>query len=72
MNSVDFIQLFSEFLPKILPILIKFNKIFQKKCCDFTFKDKIFCRLFSLNFFGHKFRLSISQNTDFFIKNSTK
>ena len=29
-NSVDFIHLFSEFLTKILPILIKFNKFFKK------------------------------------------
>ena len=49
-NSVDFIHLFSEFLTKILPILIKFNKIFQENVFDFTFKDKIYCRLFSLIF----------------------
>ena len=51
MNSVDFIHLFSEFLTKISPILIKFNKIFQENVVDFTFKDKIYYRLFSLNFF---------------------
>ena len=51
MNSVDFIHLFSEFLTKISPILIKFNKIFQENVVDFTFKDKIYCRLFPLNFF---------------------
>ena len=39
MNSVDFIHLFSEFLTKISPILIKFNKIFQENVVDFTFKD---------------------------------
>ena len=50
MNSVDFIHLSSEFLTKISPILIKFNKIFDENV-DFTFKDKKFCRLFSLNFF---------------------
>ena len=50
-NSVDFIHLFSEFLTKISPILIKFNKIFLKNVVDFTVKDKIHCRLFSLNFF---------------------
>ena len=51
MNSVDFIHLFSEFLTKISPILIKFNKIFHENVVDFTFTDKIPCRLFSLNFF---------------------
>ena len=50
-NSVDFIHIFSEFLTKISPILIKFNKIFRANVVDFTFKDKIYCRLFSLNFF---------------------
>ena len=50
MNSVDFIHIFSEFLTKISPILIKFNKIFQENVVHFTFKDKIYCRLFSLNF----------------------
>ena len=50
MNSVDFIHLFSEFLTKISPILIKFNKIFQENVVDFTFKEKIYCRLFSLSF----------------------
>ena len=71
MNSVDFIHLFLEFLTKILPILLKFNKFFQENVVDFTFIDKIYCQLFSLNFFGHKFRLNISQK-DFFIKNRTK
>ena len=47
MNSVDFIHLFSEFLTKISPILIKFIEIFQENVDDFTFKDKIYCRLFS-------------------------
>ena len=70
--SVDFIHLFSEFLTKISPILIKFNKIFHENVVDFTFKDKIHCPLFSLNFFCHKFWVKISQNSDFFIKNSTK
>ena len=51
MNSVDFIHHFSKFLTKILPILIKFNKTFHENVIDFTFKDKIHCRLFSLNFF---------------------
>ena len=51
MNSLDFIHLFSEFLTKILPILIKFNNIFLENVVDLTFKDKIYCRLFSLNFF---------------------
>ena len=51
MNSVDFIKLFSEFLTKFSPILIKFNKIFHENVVHFTFKDKIHCRLFSLNFF---------------------
>ena len=51
MNSVDFIHLFLEFLTKISPILIKFNKIFQKNVVDFTLKDRIYCQLFSLNFF---------------------
>ena len=71
MNSVDFINLFSEFLTKVSPILIKFNKIFHENVFDFTLKNKIHCRLFSLNF-CHKVRLKISQNSDFFIKNSTK
>ena len=64
MNSVDFIHLFSAFLTKISPILIKFNKIFQENVVDFMFKDKIHCRLFSLNFLSQipaknftKFRL---------------
>ena len=39
-NSVDFIHLFSEFLTKISPILIKFNKFFRENVVDFTFKDK--------------------------------
>ena len=63
-NSVDFIHLFTEFLTKILPILIKFNKIFHENVVDFTFKDKIHCRLFSLIFLSQipaknftKFRL---------------
>ena len=51
MNSVDFIHLFSEFLTKISPILIKFNKNFHENVVDFTFKDKTHCRLFLLNFF---------------------
>ena len=71
-NSIDFIHLFSEFLTQISPILIKFNKIFQENVVDFTFKDKINCRLFSVNFCFHKFRLKISQKSDFFIKNRTK
>ena len=50
-NSVDFIHIFSELLTKTSPILIKFNKIFQENVFDFTFKDKMYCRLFSLNFF---------------------
>ena len=50
MNSVDFIQFFSEILTKISPILLKFNKFFQKNVVDFIFKDKIYCRLFLLNF----------------------
>ena len=45
MNSVDFIHRFSEFL-------IKINEIFEENVVDFTFKDKNFCRLFSLNFAG--------------------
>ena len=49
MNSVDFIHLFSKFLTKISPILIKFNKIYHENVVDFTFKDKIHCRLFSLS-----------------------
>ena len=64
MNSVDFIHLFSAFLTKISPILIKFNKIFQENVFDFMFKHKIHCRLFSLNFLSQipaknftKFRL---------------
>ena len=72
MNSVDFIHLFSEFLTKISPFLIKLNKIFHENVVDFTFPEKIHCRQFSLNFVCHKFRLKISQNSDFFIKNSTK
>ena len=72
MNSVGFIHLFSEFFTKISSILIKLNKIFQENVVGFTFKDKLYCRLFSLNFFCHKFRLNTSQNSDFFIKNSTK
>ena len=72
MNSVDFIHLFSEFLTKISPVLIKFNKIIYENLVDFRFKDNIHCRLFSLNFCCHKFRLKISQNSDFFIKISTK
>ena len=50
MNSVDFIHIFSEFLTKISQILIKLNKFFQENAVDFTFKDKIYCWLFSLNF----------------------
>ena len=50
MNSVDFIHLFSEFLTKIWPILIKFNENFHENVVDFTFKDKTHCRLFLLNF----------------------
>ena len=64
MNSVDFIHLFSEFSTKILPTLIKFKTIFQKNVVDFTFTDKIYCRLFSLIFLSQipaeyftKFRL---------------
>ena len=72
MNSIDFIHLFSEFLTKILPILIKFTKLFQENVVDFTFKNKIYCRLLPLKFVCHKFRLNISQYSDFFIKNSTK
>ena len=60
MNSVD------------SPILIKFNKFLLENVVGFTFKDQIYCRLFSMNFLGHKFRLNISQNLDFFIKNSLK
>ena len=65
MNLVDFIHLFSEFLTKISSILIKFNKIFHESDVDFTFQDKIHCRLFSLNSFCLKFRLKISKNSDF-------
>ena len=50
MNSVDFIHLFSEFLTKTPPILLKFNKIFQENVVDFVFKDKIYCQLLLLNF----------------------
>ena len=50
-NSVAFIHLFSEFLTKISPILIKFNNVFHKNVVDFTFRDKIHRRLFSLSFF---------------------
>ena len=50
-NSVDFIHLFSEYLTKISQILIKFNKIFHENVVDFTFKDRIHCRLISLIFF---------------------
>ena len=50
-NSVDFIHLFSEFFIKIWRILMKFNKTFHENVVDFPFKDKIHCRLFSLNFF---------------------
>ena len=52
--------------------LMKFNNIFLENLVDFTFKDKIYCRLFSLNFFSAQIRLNISQISDFFIKNSTK
>ena len=51
MCSVDFIHLFSEFLTNISPILIKFDKFFHENSVDFTFKEKIHCRLLSLNFF---------------------
>ena len=71
-NPGDFIHLFLEFLTKSSPILIKFNKFLQENVVDFTFKDRTYCRLFSLNFFRHKFRLNISQNSDFLIKNSSK
>ena len=61
MNSVDFIHLF---LTEILPILIKFNKIFYDNNDDFTFKDKRHCQLISLIFLSQipaknftKFRL---------------
>ena len=50
MNSADFIHLFSEILTKISPIFLKFNKIFQENVVDFIFKNKIYCRLFLLNF----------------------
>ena len=39
-SSVDFFHLFSEFLTKISPILLKFNKNFQENVKDFIFKDK--------------------------------
>ena len=45
-SSVDFIHLFSEFLTKISPILIKFNEMFQRNVVDFTFKDRICGQLF--------------------------
>ena len=51
MNSGDFTHLFSEFLTKFLPILIKLNKNFQDNVVDSPFSDKIYCRLFSLNCF---------------------
>ena len=64
MNSVDFIHLFSEFLTKISPILLKLKKNFHKNVVDFTFKENIDCRLFSLIFLSQilaknftKFRL---------------
>ena len=53
-NSVDFIHLFSEFLTKTSPILIKFNKTILENIFEFTFKDKIHSRPFSLNFFVTK------------------
>ena len=34
-----------------MSILIKLSKIFQENIVDFTFKEKIYCRLFSFNFF---------------------
>ena len=34
-HSVDFIHLFSEFLTKLSPILLKFNKIFEQNVKDF-------------------------------------
>ena len=52
MSSVGFIHLFSEFLANISPILIKFDfKIFHENSVDFTCKEKIHCRLLSINFF---------------------
>ena len=51
MNSVDFIHLFSEFLTKISPILLKFLNIFQENVKDFIFKDRIYSQLFSMIFF---------------------
>ena len=72
MNSVDFIHLFSEFLIKTSPILIKFNKIFQENVVEFTFKVKIYCRLFSLIFFCHKFQLNISQNSKIFLSKTAR
>ena len=50
MNSTDFIHIFSEFLIKISPILITYNKIFQENVVDSTLIDKIYCRMYSLNF----------------------
>ena len=70
MNSVDFIHLFSEFFIKILPILIKFNKIFQENVFFYVYRQIILSAIFN-EFFCHKFRLIISQKSDF-IKKSTK
>ena len=72
MNSVDFIHLFSEFLTKISPILIKFNKIFQENVVEFTIKDKTHCRLFSLNFCLSQISAKHFTKFRLFIKNSTK
>ena len=49
--KLDFIHLFSKLLTKILTILMKFKKIYQENVVDFTFKDKIYCRLLSIKFF---------------------
>ena len=40
MNSVDLIHLFSEFLTKISPILLKFNKKFQETMLILLLKTK--------------------------------
>ena len=40
MNSHCFYLHFPEFLPKFLPILLKFVKIFKNSVFDFIFKDK--------------------------------
>ena len=50
-NSVDFIHIFSEFLTKILPILIKFNKLYKNMWLILRLKTKYIVDYFHWFFF---------------------